>query len=112
MNRSIAEAERRYRSRLDPAVDDLYTRRRRLERQVRPIDELMSNFIKIPDGKGGWAGLRMKSYVDGDPLAAEAGHLLGTLSVGGVLYRVYYSAVRLREWAAGRRAEPGSQPLR
>jgi hypothetical protein len=71
-------------------IKDLYDRKGDLEANRNPLEDIFKNFIKVSDGQGGWATMRMKSYWDFDPMLAEAGHILGTLSVAGTLYRVLF----------------------
>ena len=86
----------------DPAegqrIKDLYDRKAELEAKLNPHDEVFDNFIRVPfqlpDGRPSWSTLRMRSYVDGDPLFAEGGHLVGMLSVAGTFFRIFFSLTR------------------
>ena len=86
----------------DPAegqrIKDLYARKAELEAKLNPVEEVFNNLIKVPvqlpDGRPSWSTLRMKSYVDGDPLFAEGGHLVGMFSVAGTFFRVFFSLTR------------------
>jgi hypothetical protein len=81
-----------------PRIKDLYARKSELESSLKPLDDLMNNFINVPaqlpDGRASWSTLRMKSYVDGDPMMDEGGHLVGMFTVSGTFFQVFFSITR------------------